>query len=263
MSSTDRTTVRFIGVDSCVPEQGQETACELLNDDVLVDTGWNAVMQMRRFGWEPLAISHVFITHCHHDHYLGVAPLIFYRAMLAKEQKVREPLVVVGPRTEIGFVIEGALNYLQTNRYDDVAGPIEVVPLRPGEGYETDRFQVKSAQAVHPTVSLCYRFDDKLTGASIVITGDTAYYEPLGRFAAGADVLIHDASAGATRRDPLTAYGHSGALDAAKIAQEARPKRLYLVHCSESVLVDALGVARNVYSETYVPRQGEVVELPL
>jgi len=255
--------VRFIGVDTCVPEPGQETACELLNDDMLVDTGWNAPMHMRRFGCEPLAISHVFITHCHQDHYLGVAPLIFYRAMLAKQQKVREPLVIVGPRTEIRFVVDGALGYLQAARYDDLAGQIEVVALRPGEGYETERFQVKTAQAVHPTVALCYRFEDKLTGASIVITGDTAYYEPLGRFAAGSDVLIHDASAGALRRDPIAAFGHSGALDAAKIAQEARPKRLYLVHCSESTLVDALGVARNMYRETYVPRQGEVVELPL
>lgn len=96
----------------------------------------------------------------------------------------------------------------------------------------------------------------------MVVTGDTAYYEPLGRFAAGADVLIHEASVGPGSRDPLDAWGHSGAQDAARIAHVAAPKRLYLVHFDEAQRDAELNAARAIFPETYAPREGETVELP-
>ncbi len=260
---SDRTTLRFIGVASCVPEVGRETACFLLNETVLVDVGWNAALHMRRFGCDPLAVRHVFITHCHHDHYLGLAPLFFYFAMSGKAQQGDERLVVAGPRTEIGMAVARALAYLQAERYADVNAAVDIVPLRPGAQFDTDRIRVRTAQVVHPTLALAYRFEDKQTGASIAITGDTAYYEPLGRFAAGADVLVHEASAGPEAVDPLAAWGHSGAPDAARIAAAARPKRLYLVHCPEGKRQAALAAARGIFPETYLPTEGDLIELPL
>jgi len=257
------TTLRFIGVHSCVPPPGGETACCLINDTVLVDAGWNAALQMRRFGCDPLALTHVFITHCHHDHYMGLAPLIYYRAMVTRGARSPGPLVVAGPHIEIGRAVRGALDYLQTDRYPDVASPLEVVPLRPGEPYETDRLRVRTVQAVHPTLAVCYRLEDKQSGASVAISGDTAYYEPLGRFAAGADVLVHEASAGAVSRDPLLAWGHAGARDAARIAQAAGVCRLYLVHYDEAEREGTLAAAREVFAETYAPCEGEVVHLPV
>lgn len=261
-SSEEKTTLCFIGVSSCVPDVGGETACVLLNGTVLVDAGWNAALHMRQFGCDPLHVTHVFITHCHHDHYLGLAPLFFYRAMSDISRQEQERLVVVGPRTEIGMAVQRALAYLQTDRYLDVAAPVDVVPLRPGAEFETDRLHVRTIQVVHPTLAMCYRFEDKQTGATVAVTGDTAYYAPLGRFAAGVDVLIHEAAAGPGSLDPLLQRGHSGAVDAARIAQEAGPKRLYLVHCSEQGRVEALEAAREVFPETHVPREGDTIELP-
>ena len=256
-----RTTLRFIGVHSCVPPPGGETACYLINGTVLVDAGWNAALQMRRFGCDPLALTHVFITHCHHDHYMGLAPLIYYRAMAGRDRRL-EPLVIAGPHIEIGRAVRGALDYLQADRYPDVASPVEVVPLRPGEPYETDRLRVRTVQVVHPTLSVCYRFEDKLSGASLAISGDTAYYEPLGTFAAGVDALIHEASAGPVSRDPLLAWGHAGARDAAAIACTARPRRLYLVHYDEAEREEIVIAARELFAEAYAAREGEVLELP-
>lgn len=257
-----KTRMRFLGLGACCPEVGGESTCYLLNDDVLVDAGWCAALHMRQFGCDPLAVRHVFITHCHQDHYLGLAPLLFWRAMAGGQGREQAPLTIVGPRTEIGPVVDRALAYLQNDRYSLLTPP-EVVGLPPGEGLETDRFAVRSAQVVHPTLAVCYRFEDKRTGASIVITGDTAYHEPLGRFAAGADVLAHEASCGAKSVDPLAAWGHSGSLDAARIAQAARPKRLYLVHCPLEARQASLAAARDVFAETYLPETGQAIELPL
>lgn len=256
------TSLCFVGVGSCVPEVGGQTACFLLNDDVLVDTGWNAALHMRQFGGDPCALRHVFITHCHHDHYMGLAGLIFYRAMRAAERG-QEPLTIVGPRAEIENVVTRALHFLQTDRYNDVAEPVRVVGLRLGTDCETERFRVRSAQVIHPTLALAYRFEDKETGASVVITGDTSYYEPLGHFAAGADVLIHEASHGAKSVEPINPWGHCGAPDAARIAAAAGVKRLYLVHCPGPQRREALAAAREVFAETYLPEEGERLELPL
>jgi ribonuclease BN (tRNA processing enzyme) len=38
-----------------------------------------------------------------------------------------------------------------------------------------------------------YRFTEKTTGSTFVFSGDTAYVDRLGKFAAGADLLVHDA----------------------------------------------------------------------
>jgi ribonuclease BN (tRNA processing enzyme) len=257
-----RTTVRFIGVTSCLPEPGGETACVLLNDDVLVDAGWCAALHMRQFGCDPHALRYVFITHCHHDHYMGLVPLLFLRAMRGAEGAAR-PLTIVGPRTEIRRVMDDAGRYLQVDRYEDVSPPVEVVGLRPAQDYESGDFRVRTMQVVHPTPALCYRFESKSSGASIVITGDTAPYAPLSRFAAGADVLIHEASLGPRQGDPLQQWGHSGAPDAARIAREAGVGRLYLVHCSAEARPAALDAARAVFPESYAPAEGDLVTLPV
>ena len=94
---------------------------------------------------------------------------------------------------------------------------------------------------------------------------DTAYHPPLARHAAGVDLLVHEASCGAVSMDPLTQSGHSGAIDAARIAEQAACKRLCLVHCSQQGAdrEKTLQAAREIFPHTHMPGPGEVVELPL
>jgi hypothetical protein len=40
-------------------------------------------------------------------------------------------------------------------------------------------------------------------------------------------------------------------------------KRLYLVHCPAPKREEALAAAREVFAETYLPEEGEKIELPL
>ena len=258
----ETTTVRFVGVDGCMPAVGGETACFLINDTVLVDCGWNAALSMKRFGCDPMALTHLLITHCHQDHFLGLAPLLFYRAMMGLRLDGGAPtLTIAGPRTEIGMAVDRAIAYIQADRHRDFPLPVELVPLAPGAGCEAGRLQVTSAPGIHPAIDLSYRFEDTATGASVVITGDTAYHPSLARFATGVDVLIHDSSYGAQERDPLLPGGHSGAPDAARIAREAGVGRLCLVHCPEGSRAAALAAALEVFPESYAPSAGDVIEL--
>jgi ribonuclease BN (tRNA processing enzyme) len=252
------TTLRFIGVGNCMPEPGGETACVLLNGDVLVDAGWCAALHMRRFGCDPLALRYVFITHCHHDHYIGMAPLLFYRAMRGLEGAA-PPLTIVGPRTEIRRVVDDAARFLQADRYGDANSPVEVVCLRAEHEFEAGDFHVRAMQVVHPVPALCYRFESHATGASVVVTGDTGPYAPLAQFAAGADVLVHEASLATGQGDPQKPWGHSGAADAARVARDAGVGRLCLVHCSASERQAALEAARAIFPQSYAPEEGETI----
>lgn len=257
-----KTTVRFVGAGECIPEPGGETACLLLNGTVLVDSGWNAALQLRRLGCDPMALTHVFLTHCHHDHYMGLASLIYYRAMAARGGPAPEPLVIAGPHIDVEVVVERALGYLQTDRWPEVASPHEVVRLKPGEEFSTDRLRVQTAQVLHPVLAMAYRFEDGLSGASVVVSGDTARYDPLARFARDADLLVHEASMGAGSADPLGPWGHAGAQDAAEIARAAQVGCLYLVHYDAERREETLASAREVFPETHAAEAGQTLELP-
>jgi ribonuclease Z len=256
------TTLRVIGTDTVVPHAGNDTACLLLNRDCLVDAGWNAAIAMRAFGCDPLAVDYLFITHCHHDHYLGLPHLLFYHAMRRGERPDRPPLTIVGPKPDIAMVVDRALAFLRHDQFPEVAALPRVLALQAGDSFTTPCFSVTTAPTVHPVVGLCYRFEDKGTGASIVVSGDTAFHLPLASHARGADVLVHEASRGPGESDPNARGGHSGALDAARIAAAAGVKRLVLVHYPTAQREGILKAAQSVFPNTVAALPGDLIEVP-
>jgi len=256
------TTLRCIGTDTVVPNAGNDTACVLLNSDCLVDAGWNAAIAMRAYGCDPMAVDTLFITHCHHDHYLGLPHLLFYHAMRRGERPDRPPLTVVGPKPDIAMVVERSLAFLRHDQFPEVAALPRVVALQAGDVFDTPRLKVTTAPTVHPVVGLCYRFEDKSTGATVVVTGDTAFHLPLAAHAQGADLLIHEASRGPGESLPNARGGHSGAVDAARIAREAGAKCLWLVHYPVNQRTTVEAAAQALFPNTHAALPGEAVELP-
>ncbi len=97
------TTLTFIGTDTCVPQSNNDTASFIVNGHCLVDCGWNAAINMGRYGHSPADLDYIFITHCHHDHYLGLAGVLFYRGLRYPDMP---QLKVVGPTEDIERVVE-------------------------------------------------------------------------------------------------------------------------------------------------------------
>jgi ribonuclease Z len=256
------TTVRIIGTDTVVPAAGNDTACLLLNGDCLVDAGWNAAIAMRAFGEDPMLVEYLFITHCHHDHYLGLPHLLFYQAMRRGERPHRPPLTIVGPKPDIGMVVERALAFLRHDQFPEVATLPHVVALQAGDGFETPRFRVTTAPTVHPVVGLCYRFADTASGVALAVTGDTACHPPLAAHVAGVDLLVHEASRGPGESHPNDRGGHAGALDAARVARQAEVRRLLLVHFPWAQRESVEAAARSLFPASRAARPGDRVELP-
>lgn len=172
----------------------------------LVDAGSGAARNLTRVGFQPLQVEAVFLTHFHSDHIDGLGELGMLRWTAGSQ---RLPLPLFGAEG-IGEVTQG-LN--QTYRLDAVYrtahhGPETAPPTgagfrarefeepAPGEStvvLEKDGLRVTMFQVEHPPIApaVGYRFDYK--GRSIVVSGDTSKSANLERFAAGVDLLVHEA----------------------------------------------------------------------
>ncbi|MCD6359483.1 MAG: MBL fold metallo-hydrolase [Armatimonadetes bacterium] len=256
------TTLTFVGTGSCTPPPGNETACYLLNDHLLVDTGWCAALAMFRCGHDATELDHVVITHCHHDHYMGLASVFFHRRM----QRARLPedapeLRVIGPAEDIARVVNLARAYLQVDRFPAVQTDPEVVPVTPGEGFEAGEFSVRTAPTQHPVQGLALRFTDTSTGVEIGFSGDTGFKPDLAEFFTGVDVLVYEATAGLNDPEATSEAGHSGVRQSATIAREAGAARLYIVHTNASLKTEIMAAAREVFPETHWPEPGMTLVL--
>jgi ribonuclease Z len=100
-------------------------------------------------------------------------------------------------------------------------------------------------------------------GRTIVLSGDTAPTASVVDASTGADVLVHEATflSDERRRAPQT--GPSTAGEAARVGQAAGEKLHARTHLSTRYFGhEVVEEAREVFAETVVPRDFDVVEVP-
>lgn len=257
------TRVTFLATSTAVPEPEHDTANFVINGNILVDVGWNATLRMQQFGFDPLALEYLIFTHCHHDHYLSLPALLFYRMMLGRRRGGDlKPLTIIGPEADVARVVDLALQFLQADRFQ-LDSSLSVSALVPGESLELPGFRLDTVQTIHPVQGLCYRFTDLQTGARFCFTGDTAFNPVIAEHARGCPVLIHEASWGPEAADPHNNPAlHSGAPEAARVAQMAGVDQLYMVHSSAAQILASLEAARAIFPAVHWPADGETIVIP-
>ena len=251
----------FLGVSGGSPGAGDESTCFVANKSILVDAGWNAAIGMQSYDVAPTDIDHVFFTHCHHDHTIGLPGVFFAnrnRGLLRQEAPI---LRLYGP-IDLQAVCDGAAAFLQAERYPGKVPDHVSTCVHPGETVEIGTLEVAVGRSFHSVDARCYRFTDTETGASAVISGDTAYHEGLPIFARGCDVLIHEAAAAADADPPSLQRGlHSRPQDAARVAKEAEASTLVLVHYDPSMGSAALSTAKETFPNTRLAKKGQKAQL--
>jgi ribonuclease BN (tRNA processing enzyme) len=248
------TTVTFIGSADLEPAVGQDTACFIVNNRYLVDCGWCAALEMRRYGVSPLDLEALFITHCHHDHVMGLPALLFYRAM-RQPTISRPPLRIYGPVEEVPEAVQNAKRFLRAEKFPGEWAEPELTLLSPDDAIEEEEFRIRVARTQHGVPGLAYRFEDKQTGTVIAFTGDTGYKPDLAAIAQDADLLIHDS----TMRPDYEARsgdGHSSAVQAAKIAEAAGAKQLALIHYRQKDGPLWLEAGKAAFPNTLLAKEG-------
>jgi ribonuclease Z len=199
----------------------------------VVECGPTVLYQLDQAGTTPDQISHLFISHRHGDHILGL-PMFLLMCSLGG---VPRPLTILGSRDVIGVGKE--LAQMVYPEMDGRLGQVTWIELpvrgnhsvQLGSSLKLSTLPMRHSAKV-PVLGMRLDFYD--SGRSLVYTGDTSYNEKLEAFAANCDLLIHEANYSETL-DPdldISDKGHSTAREVGEIASRANCRMLALVHLS-------------------------------
>jgi ribonuclease Z len=294
--------VAFLGTGGSVPTARRSTASVLVargGDRLMFDCGEGTQRQLQR-SLGLVQVDSLFLTHFHADHFLGLpgllktwdlgdrqAPLrIFgppglrdlFAALRRVIGRVGYPVELVeleageavsfdGYRVR-GFAVEhrtAALGYSlaeedRPGEFDVAAAGRLGVPegpawgaLQRGETVAGPRGEVRPEDVL----------GEPRHGRTVVITGDTAPCMATAEAAAGAELLVHDASFAEEEAQRAAETGHSTAGQAAALAREADVGLLALVHISSRYHVGAvLEEAKAEFERSFAPRDFDLVEIP-
>ncbi|MGC8976432.1 MAG: MBL fold metallo-hydrolase [Candidatus Ratteibacteria bacterium] len=247
--------IKFIGTSTYIPDIGQEVSSFIINDKVLVDTGWCSVLKMREFGCDPLNLKYLIITHLHQDHYIGLPQLLFYFAIKkVTGYSIISPLTIIGPSKYIRKVIDKSIEFLQIERFPELSLDLNIIPLAPGDTYKEREFILNTFPAKHMSgrgiieEAFVCNFTETNTQKLISFTGDTSFEPKIANFFKNTLLLIHDVS-------------HSLPEEAAEIAKMANAKRLYLIHYSALTKEEILLKARRVFPNSFLAKEGKLLEI--
>ncbi|MHC5111591.1 MAG: MBL fold metallo-hydrolase [Planctomycetota bacterium] len=245
--STTKVVLLGTGTPNADPDRsGPATAVVVGDRAYLVDCGPGVVRRAaaaHAAGIDALRVSelkHLFVTHLHSDHTLGLPDLIFTPWVLERS----EPLKAYGPpglKNMTDFVMKAFAEDVNTRLHGlepaNAHGyQVDVTEFGPGIIFEDDRVKVIAFPVDHGSWKHAYGFRFETADRVIVISGDTRPSEHLVENAKGCDVLVHEvySVAGFARRDPVWQKYHSqfhtSTAELAEIANRVQPKLLVLTH---------------------------------
>ncbi len=244
---TMRVVLLGTGTPNADPERFGPSVAIVVNDTAyLVDCGpgvvrrASAAYQRGIDALEVSRLSHVFITHLHTDHTLGLADLMFTPWVLGRAS----PLEAFGP---VGLA--NMTDHLRQAYAEDVDMRINGLEPANEEGYKVNVHEIAEGvvyRDANVTVTAFavqhgswkhafgYRFDTP--GRSIVVSGDTRPSPSLMSAARGCDVLVHEVYSHAqfAGRSPewqrYHASFHTSTRELAAIAEQVQPRLLILYH---------------------------------
>src|SRR5690606_34807376 len=150
--------VLILGCSSATPIFGRHPTAQVINVDeqlYLVDCGEGTQVQLMKYGVKSSRIKHIFISHLHGDHYLGLIGLISSMHLVGR----RDALHLYGP-PPLQEIIDLHFKYSQTVlRY-----PLHFHPTRhdsPELIADMDMLQVSSFPLNHRIACTGFRFEEK------------------------------------------------------------------------------------------------------
>ena len=235
------------GTPNAEPDRSGPCVAVVVGDTpYLVDAGPGIVRRAnaaRRLGVEALRpgnLKHVFITHLHTDHTLGLADLIFTPWVLERDG----PLQLYGPPGVREMVDHLLQAYEQDVRIridglepaNSAGYKVDVHEIAAGEVYRDANVTVRAIAVNHGSWEHAFGFRFETRDRTIVISGDTSPSDALTEAARGCDVLIHEvySQAGFDSRIPIWQQYHSSfhtsTSELGRIARLASPGLLVLYH---------------------------------
>lgn len=297
--------VVFLGTGGGMPSKSRglpAIAVRAAGAVILFDCGEGTQRQFINSGIGFRRDFHIFLTHHHGDHVLGVPGLLYTMAMSGR----REAVVIYGPEGT-----EELIHSLTPPQLGRIPFQLEIEEMTPGKVIRIRNMSVGCVEADHSQAALSYYLQEDprpgrmredfleslgvprgplwgrlqrgrpithggrtispeealgppRAGRKIVYTGDTRPSEGIYEVAKHADVLIHDSTFDDTMRDTANLEGHSTARQAAEAAAKCGVSLLCLVHISPRYEnpEKLLAEARAFFPNTILPHDLDFIEVP-
>lgn len=241
---------------------------------MLVDAGGgNGILaQLKKVNVQISDIHHLFVTHAHTDHVLGVIWVI----RMVAQCKGYEGLLHVYGNDKVMKVIKTIIDMiLAKKQLAKVAERVVFHQLEDGDCFEVGDMKLECFD-IQSTKEKQFGFRAELPSSSdesdkplvLACLGDEPYNEQNRRYIVGADWMMCEAFCLYADRDTFKPYEkcHSTALDAGKLAEELGVKNLILYHTEEKTLANrkenyTREAAKNFKGRIFVPDDLEVIEL--
>ncbi|HYW09280.1 MAG TPA: ribonuclease Z [Longimicrobium sp.] len=297
--------ITFLGTAAARPTVGRNVSSLVVQreGDLLVfDCGEGTQRQMMKYG-TGFGFHDIFFTHLHADHFLGVIGLLRTLGLQAREEPMnlwtpRGTEGTLRQAVELGVERVGFEVRIHGVEPGDAIrrGVYDVVPFAVKHGgrcvgyavVEHDRLGRFNAALVREmgipegplwgklhhgetiewegrSISPAEVVGDPRPGRKVVYTGDTRPTTMTREIAAGADLLIHEATFAQDEAERAVATGHSTAREAARVALDAGVLRLAITHFSPRYADDPRILereARAVYPGVVAAYDGLVIEVP-
>jgi ribonuclease BN (tRNA processing enzyme) len=224
------TEIIFLGVGGAMAVGPASNHTALLISDpeatILLDCGPAIMTQLEEAEVDLGQLTHVFVSHQHGDHSLGLPMLLLNRVLFWPDL----PLTVLGTPPVLQLMAQLVpLAYPDlTELFDSLIRfyPLDVGPQAlPLPGAPSITSRLAPGRHSVPTWGLRLTFP---SGRSLVYSSDTGPSRHITALAQGADVLIHETFYVEASQHNLTS--HSCALSVGRLASEANVDTLILVH---------------------------------
>ena len=184
--------------------------------------------------------EHAFLTHIHSDHSAGLADLLLTPWIMGRDKKLNlfgpKGLEQMASSTLEAFKDDINYRIYGTQPSNKIGYKFNFHLLTEGLIYEDENVSVEAFTVPHGSFDDAYGFRFTSKDKVIVFSGDTGPSKKLEKFAAGADILVHEVYSNAgflkkTKDWQIYHQGHhTSTFEVGEIASRAKPKLLLLSH---------------------------------
>ena len=247
--------------------------CFLLEDHgqyLMVDGGGgNAVLhQIRHAGLDWMDIRHIFVTHKHVDHLLGILWMVRMICQFMSSGEYKSDAFIYSHKEVLDLIRELAGKLLQKKVVAQIDRRLHLIEVTDGEsktiiGNPVTFFDIRSTKAKQ--FGFCMGYD---SGKLLTCCGDEPLNQDLESYAKNSDWLLHEAFCLHAQAEQFHPYEkhHSTVKDACELAQRLSVKNLLLYHTEDRNLENRAALYRaegcKYYSgNLWIPNDLDSIEL--
>lgn len=216
--------------------------------------GGSAILhQIKHAGYDWMDIRHIFVTHKHVDHLLGIIWMVRMICQFMNHGEYQGEAYIYSHKEVLGLIRDMAAKLLLTKETRFIDERLYLVEVHDGEtmniiGHDITFFDIRSTKAEQYGFSMVIEDGKKLT-----CCGDEPYDDCEEPYAKDSEWLLHEAFCLYSQRDLFDPYEkhHSTVKDACELAEKLHVRNLLLYHTEDRNLAERKRLYQEEGSQYY------------